>query len=658
MSAKASTSERAADGSDDVLTNLTRAQYNEQLDQHQTLLQAKNAELTRLTEMLKSVREQKEPFTKIKATLQAEIIEANKAINAKTEEVTLIKQKLRYHSVKQIDENIERLDYQLRNNNFKPREEQKILDEISMLQRSTKTLKEYEAKQAENKKYRAERSRLIEERNNNYSKIKALHAQEDEIKKAMTELRGVISSSRKSIDHLRQMKPTLEKKWVSQLHQQQAARNKRFEDKKRQRHEHFKPRDRQETRRKMWEKYDAYREPYEEECDMCRVLITYLQSSMNALTLSTPSSARLTPSTPAGTPSTPASDPDYDGSFYMKPKDDDGFIRVSKRERAKAKKEHRLAKRVKELPHTPDVLVKFTKLSISPPKNTDEIPGAVIKLQDALQHYHQLYVEAKKNNGKEKGKDNKNDERENVKCVRPTSLAVTPPQLLITTTSTTTPGASSSTSLLSEPIPTPLNKDRRSSNNNSSFPLQLEPVPAPHDKNKCLTTALSSIPIETDSVLGSLDQNRRLDDPCGSHMSLSSPCLQQANPLSNASVTSQPLSWAAVATKKLANPESTAVLCEMTSPVQTVSHQEVVCNGNPTSETLSEPQQFGFPNLSTCNQREETKLCNGILPLSSNNESFFSARMSYSSNLVEMNNNTARSYANVTAKINVAAVEY
>ncbi|XP_064080970.1 bromodomain-containing protein DDB_G0280777-like isoform X2 [Macrobrachium nipponense] len=648
MSAKASTSEKAADMPDDVLTNLTRSQFNEQLDQHQTLLQAKNAELTRLTEMLKSVREQKEPFTKIKVTLQTEINEANIAINAKTEEVTLIKQKLRYHSVKQINENIERLEYQLRNNNFKPREEQKILDEISMLQRSTKTLKEYEAKQAENKKYRAERSRLIDERNSNYSKIKALHAQEDEIKKAMTELRGVISSSRKSIDHLRQMKPALEKKWVSQLHQQQAARNKRFEDKKRQRHEHFKPRDRQEPRRKIWEKYDAYREPYEEECDMCRVLITYLQSSMNALTLSTPSSARLTPSTPAGTPSTPASDPDYEGSFYMKPKDDDGFIRVSKRERAKAKKEHRLAKRVKELPHTPDVLLKFTKLSISPPKNTDEIPCVVIKLQDALQHYHQLYVDAKKNNGKEKCKESKTNESENVKCMRPTSLAITPPQLLITTTSTTTPGASSTTSLLSEPISTPLNKERSSQNNNPSFPLQLDPVPAPHDKNKCLTTTLPSTP---------LDQNRRLDDPCVSHMSLGSPCLQQANPLPNATVTSQPLSWAAVATKKLANPESsTSVLCEMPSPVQTVSHQEVLCNGNPTPETLCEPQQFGIPNLS--NQREETKLCNGILPLNSNNESFFSARMSYSSNLVEMNNNTARSYANVTAKINVAAVEY
>lgn len=54
---------------------------------------------------------------------------------------------LRYHSIKQIHDNIEWLERQLRNNNFKPREEQKILDEISMLQRSIRTLREYEAKQ-------------------------------------------------------------------------------------------------------------------------------------------------------------------------------------------------------------------------------------------------------------------------------------------------------------------------------------------------------------------------------------------------------------------------------------------------------------------------------------------------------------------------------
>ncbi|KAK7084047.1 hypothetical protein SK128_007584 [Halocaridina rubra] len=144
---KEKVTERAEETADEALANLSKAQYNDHFETHQSILQAKNSELTRLTEMLKNVREMKEPLGKVKATLQAEIVDANKAINAKSEEVTLIKQKLRYHSERQINENIERLEYQLRNNNFKPREEQKILDEISMLQRSKKTLREYEVKQ-------------------------------------------------------------------------------------------------------------------------------------------------------------------------------------------------------------------------------------------------------------------------------------------------------------------------------------------------------------------------------------------------------------------------------------------------------------------------------------------------------------------------------
>ncbi|XP_068225396.1 uncharacterized protein [Palaemon carinicauda] len=686
MSTKESTPEKPVEGSDEVQTNLTRTQYNDQLDQHQTLLQAKNAELTRYTEMLKAVREEKEPFTKVKVTLQTEINEANKAINEKTEEVTLIKQKLRYHSVKQINENIERLEYQLRNNNFKPREEQKILDEISMLQRSTKTLKEYESKQAENKKYRMERSRLINERNDNYSKIRALKAQEDEIKKAMTDLRGVINNSKKSIDHLRQMKPALEKKWISQQPQQYAARNKRFEDKNRHRQDYFQPRDRQEIRRKLREKYDAPKEPYEEECDMCRVLIRYLQSSMNVHTLSTPANARLTPLTTASAPCTPASDPGDDGSFYMKPKDEDGFTRVSKRERAKAKREHRLSKRVKELPHTPDVLFKFTKLSVSPPKNTDEIPGAVIALQDSLQRYHQLYLEGQKNYGKVK--DNRSNEGENAKFMRPTSLALTPPQVVITTvpTATATPGASSSSFLVSESISSPLNLERNLQNDNpTSFPMQAAALA--QDKNRSSTTTLPSRPLktETDIVLSPSVQNEPLGDPCVSNVSQNGQFLYKPNPSSNVSVTSQPPTWAAVATKTLSSPQSTTALREvatktlsspqsttalrevatktLSSPqsttalrkkqavVQPEQHLEVLCNGTSPSECLGEPYSpLSFPTLA--NQRRETNVCNGMLSLRGN-KSFFPAHVPYPSNLDEVNNNTTQSYANVTAKMKI-----
>lgn len=51
--------------------------------------------------------------------------------------------------------------------------------------------------QAENKKYRAERTRLIDERNNNFTKIRALYEKEDELKKEMAQLREVMSTNKK-----------------------------------------------------------------------------------------------------------------------------------------------------------------------------------------------------------------------------------------------------------------------------------------------------------------------------------------------------------------------------------------------------------------------------------------------------------------------------
>lgn len=467
------TETKTEDGGEVTEPQLTQAQFNDKVETHQAFIHAKSGELTRLMDTLKIVRESKEPLALVKNTLQEEINSCNKTINAVSEEVTHLKQKLRYHSVKQILDNIERLEYQLRNNNFKPREEQKILDEISMLQKSIRTLREYEAKQAENKKYRAERTRLIEERNNNYSKIRALYAKEDEIKKEIVVLRGDISANRKSIDQLRQLRPKLELEWTAQQRKLQAARNKRYEEKKRLRQEQI--RERQEEKRKLWEEYEASREPYEEEKNLCRILISYLQSSVsnNTPTPSTPASitsrhsSTSTPSlTPVTTPSQPPPPfpscssagpsssskskdmvpPESSGAYYCKPKDENALIRVSKREKAKVRREQRLANRTKELPHTPDVLLKFSKLSITPPRNTEQIPGVIVLLQDRLQHFHSLALSEGTSKQIDGSVDNTNKAKGSGKSSRPKSLPVVScsqpiSAVATTTTITTTPSA-------------------------------------------------------------------------------------------------------------------------------------------------------------------------------------------------------------------------
>lgn len=463
------TETKPEDGGEMTESQMTQAEFTDKMETHQAFIHAKSGELTRLMDTLKTVRESKEPLAQVKNTLQEEINTCNKAINAVSEEVTHLKQKLRYHNVKQILDNIERLEYQLRNNNFKPREEQKILDEISMLQKSIRTLREYEAKQVENKKYRAERTRLIEERNNNYSKIRALYAKEDEIKKEVAVLRGDISANRKSVDQLRQLRPKLEQEWTAQQRKLKAARNKRYEEKKRLRQEQI--RERQEEKRKLWEEYEASREPYEEEKNLCRLLISYLQSSVNGSTPtpSTPASITSrhssfsTPSlTPATTPSQPPPPfpscssteafsfpskcknmvpPESSGAYYCKPKDENALTKVSKREKAKVRREQKLANRTKELPHTPDVLLKFSKLSITPPRNTEQIPGVIVLLQDQLQHFHSLALSEGTSKQIDGSVDNTNKVKGAGKSSRPKSLPVVscsqPTSASVTTTTST-----------------------------------------------------------------------------------------------------------------------------------------------------------------------------------------------------------------------------
>ncbi|XP_076066668.1 uncharacterized protein LOC143040018 isoform X2 [Oratosquilla oratoria] len=344
--------------------------------------------MSKMYDDLKSLRESKEHLTKVKTLLQEEIADANKSINRNSEELTSLKNKLRYHKEKQITDNIERLEYQLRNNNYKPKEEQRILDEISMLRRSIKTLREYLAKQAANKKFREERSRLIDQRNDNYSKLRGICLQEDEIRKGIVDVRDAIATNKKSIDELRQQRGVKEREWQEQQRAIREARQRKYEERQQQRIE--KARQRQEEQNKLWEEYEASIVPFQEECDLCRGLLSYLNSHNQLSTPATPATGRVTPSTPR------LQDAEGKGSFYCKEWEQTEEPRLNKKDRAKAKKEQRKANKVKDLSHTPDVYAKFAKLSLLPPKKSEDIAASLIAIQDKLTFFEGLAEEEKK----------------------------------------------------------------------------------------------------------------------------------------------------------------------------------------------------------------------------------------------------------------------
>ena len=133
--------------------------------------------------------------------------------------------------------------------------------------------------------------------------------------------------------------------------------------------------------------------------------------------------------------------PESSGAYYCKPKDENAFIKVNKRGKAKARREQRLASRSKDLPHTPDVLLKFSKLSITPPRSTDQVPEVIVSLQDQLQHFHSVAAREGGSNQGDVCLDNTDKVKGVAKCSRPKSLPVvscSQPTLAVINTITST----------------------------------------------------------------------------------------------------------------------------------------------------------------------------------------------------------------------------
>lgn len=348
------------------------------------------------------------------------------------------------------------------------------------------------------------------------------------------------------------------------------------------------------------EEYEASREPYEEERDLCRLLISYLQSSVSTptpLTPGTPSNGAslLTPVTPTSTGNSPAVTPTCDtvGSFYLKSKEqEESFCRVSKREKAKLKRQQKMANRVKELPHTPDVLKKFSKLSIVPPRNTDEIPVTIIALQDCLQHLNTLSVD-KSNQKKKEEKKKESDKGVNiVNYTRPSSLAISESNIFIPSIAISTT-VSPSTSIT--------HRSEKSAEVKHEVPTPTTP-----------SAGLQALSF---------------------------------NSLPSFHVPSSPTSWAVTTGgQEIENRATTH-----TSPVQ--DNVRYLFNG------IHIPNSVSSTKCSTPIQVMKSKFCNDIIA-TGDNESFFSLPILYPTSLAELNNNNhGRSYASVAAKVKAGAVD-
>lgn len=394
--------------------------------------------------------------------------------------------------------------------------------------------------------------------------------------------------------------------------------------------------------------------------------------SQTPLTPQSTSASFNTPSTSAKTKNTPSSmlPPDSSGSFYSKPRDDEeGFIKVSKRGKAKAKRERRLANRVKEMPHTPDVLMKFSKLSLLPPKTTEEVSAAIISLQDCLQRFHTLSLSERNQIQKEeKSEDTRKDAS---KCLRPTSLSVKGNPILMGTTEQNallTPSACSTSAVLERCSPAPSPIDIQNMTSSSAIPVvsvvsSVVSWAAPVASEQFMRSDMEANP----SLIGTSKQNTvftpmtcsttaGLERSSPAPPSLDDQHLPRPCSVPVPSVVSPVISWAtAVAPEHFSSSDVSSNLNQVTENTQ---QNQFLYNGvHPSISRRIRLNHITHELSAAPDIPSDIKLCNDIIS-PGNNESFFSMPVSYPSNLVELNNNAGCSYAAVVAKVKPGAVDF
>ncbi|KAB7499886.1 hypothetical protein Anas_09872 [Armadillidium nasatum] len=277
---------------------------------------------------------------------------------------------------------------QLRNNNYKPKEEQKILDEIFVLKKSFKSLREFELKQRENKKYREERSRLIEQRNEVFSKVQAIILQEEEIKREINHLRHIIHSSEKSIEHLKTLRPELEFIFTEEQKKKDIFKLKKQKEKFKVKRE--KSLMKHKERPKKWEEYEVKKEPYEEEKDICKRLLAYLNTTLPTNHCKNDSSETEIEPCVSSVSSLHLLSESPCGSFYSKPKYSSMESTPSKKKKSRDKKKEQKASKKRELSHPPDVISNLSKFSFPIPKTTEDVSSCISLIEKKLKYYDSL----------------------------------------------------------------------------------------------------------------------------------------------------------------------------------------------------------------------------------------------------------------------------
>ncbi|XP_022103610.1 stress response protein NST1-like isoform X2 [Acanthaster planci] len=352
-----------------------------------------------LTEQ-KRLREEKEASISKRKSLDEDLKAINEQISKQNDALSKIDAGLQFKREAAVDDAIHKLEHQLKTRHFKLSEENRIVKEIDSLRRSKKKVIEYQQQKQQIESLRARKKTVKDERDKYFRLVSSLKTKEDEVKQHLKTNKSKIDEAwnryreagpkrealKKEIDELYERRRQLtaefrqqNSKYHIQQKQQRADSFRRKEEEKRAL---------EEARKKEWQDYEASRQPYEDERQLCAALIKYLQRYL------TPDQELPLVQSPTVSVSSAICGRDEESVvnyviLKKKTNDNDAFLPTTsaKKKRAIRKHNRKSSYPSKPISHTPSTFSQFETLGLRAPSYMSEVSDAIDQLIAKKEEY-------------------------------------------------------------------------------------------------------------------------------------------------------------------------------------------------------------------------------------------------------------------------------
>ena len=260
-----------------------KKKHEEHLEELNQLISSKESTKRELVDQLRSakdqlaaVREDRETFNNRKNEVFEKLDFINKEAQKKGEQVQKLRSGVIYSAEAEVDQQIRKLEYQIQKNNFKLAEEKRIVSEMDRLRRSKKILKDYTAAKNVLDELRGQQRELRDKRELIFRESRDLRRTEDAVRLRIKQFNERLDAIKRDVDHYWEEKRSL----VAAFKQQEAQ----YRTQQRQQREELKERAAADRARRLAEdkkereELRALQQPYEEEVNLCHLLINYCQS--------------------------------------------------------------------------------------------------------------------------------------------------------------------------------------------------------------------------------------------------------------------------------------------------------------------------------------------------------------------------------------------